>query len=207
RRRRGGGRRRGCGFHHDGRRRRDVAPAERARGVRVQPHVDAAHVEQVPARRQLPHHLAGLDVLQAHRAQRAPPRLASAAAAVVGRRARVRERRERVDRRADEPARRARRRRGRPRPRLLRRRCCRRQRRRSPAGIPAPPRDAADGAEQHRGRRGEHARLGDAHRGGEHRQQQQRRADHDDGVAREVPTIPAALARRRAPFAVKHLQP
>ena len=37
-------------------------------------------MEQVPASRQLPHHLAGLDVLQAHGAQGAPPGLAAVAA-------------------------------------------------------------------------------------------------------------------------------
>lgn len=51
------------------RRWQEVAPAHWARPVRVQPHVDALDVEQVLARRQLPHHIADLDVLEAHRAR------------------------------------------------------------------------------------------------------------------------------------------
>ncbi|BAS98123.1 Os06g0539801, partial [Oryza sativa Japonica Group] len=64
------------------RRRLDLRPAERARGVRGQPHVDALHVVQVLARRQPPHRLAALHRAEAHRAL---------AAAAVPRRPRVRE--------------------------------------------------------------------------------------------------------------------
>ncbi|WVZ77128.1 hypothetical protein U9M48_025028 [Paspalum notatum var. saurae] len=86
--------------------RREVAPAQRARGVRVQPHVDAVPVEQVPARRQPPHRLAAPHVLQAHRAQRAAaaPVLAAAPAGVGGSRTLVSERWRHVGRRrANEP--------------------------------------------------------------------------------------------------------
>ncbi len=54
------------------RRRLDLRPAERARGVRGQPHVDALHVVQVLARRQPPHHLAAPHRSEAHRALRRP---------------------------------------------------------------------------------------------------------------------------------------
>ena len=64
------------------RRRLDLRPVERARGVRGQPHVDALHVVQVLARRQPPHRLAALHRAEAHRAL---------AAAAVPRRPRVRE--------------------------------------------------------------------------------------------------------------------
>jgi hypothetical protein len=52
------------------RRRLDVRPADRARGVRRQPQVDALHVVQVLAHGQPPHHLAGLHRAEAHRALR-----------------------------------------------------------------------------------------------------------------------------------------
>jgi hypothetical protein len=51
--------------------RMDVRPAQRARGVRIQPHVDALDVVQVLARGKPPHLLAGLQRADAHRALRA----------------------------------------------------------------------------------------------------------------------------------------
>jgi hypothetical protein len=166
--------------------------------VRVEPHVDALHVEQVPARRQLPHHLAGLDVLQAHGAQRAPPGLAAAAAALRATRggARVGERRQRFDRRVHQPARR-------PRARRRRRRHRRRKRGTRPAAARAAPGDASGGAEHHHGRAGERARLGEADCGGEGGEQEQRRGGDDDAVAGEGAVVGAGARRRRRPSAVQ----
>jgi hypothetical protein len=81
-------------------RRREVAPAHRARPVRVQPHVDALGVEQVPARRQPPHHVAGLHVLQADGAHVGVPSLRVGAFALVCERRQCAER----DLRQPEPA-------------------------------------------------------------------------------------------------------
>ena len=92
---------------------RELAAAERAGPVRAQPHVDAVDVEDVPARGELPHHLAGPHVLEAHRAQHAAParwRLPLPLALALARRGRgrrlKRERRQRGDARGvGEPAR------------------------------------------------------------------------------------------------------
>jgi hypothetical protein len=170
-----------------GRLRPDVAPAERARPVRVEPHVDAADVEQVPARRQLPHHLAGLHVLQAHGAQRAPPGLAAPAAAAALRVGHVGERRQDIDcrRRARHAAA------GPPRRRPHGRKPCR------GAVVPAPPVEAAHEAERRGDSAGEGARLGDADRGGEDGEQEQRRAGDDDAVAGEVAVVGGGAWRRR----------
>lgn len=143
--------------------------------MRVQPHVDALHVEQVAARRQLPDHLAGLDLLQAYRAECESSGLAATFRATRGR-ARVRERRQRVDGRINEATRRAgargwrRHRRGQCRSSSV---CC------------APTRDIAGSAEHHRDSAGEGARLDDADRGSEYGEQEQRRGGHDDAIADE----------------------
>ncbi|KAF2944008.1 hypothetical protein DAI22_02g107900 [Oryza sativa Japonica Group] len=88
-----------------------AGPAERTRGVGVEPHVDASDVEQVLARRQLPHRLPFLHDAQAHRALRPPTAAAAPAAAAVaaGRRlgplfSAVHERRQRGDGGRAEPA-------------------------------------------------------------------------------------------------------
>jgi hypothetical protein len=155
----------------------EVAPAERARRVRVQPRVDAVLVEQVPARRQPPHRLAAPHVLQAHRAQRAAPRLAAALG--VGGATLVRERwRNVARRRADEPA-------GAP------------GRRAARGGVVRPPRaravwpprrgagghQPADHAEEQHGGAGDDAGLEDAGRGRDDAEEEQRHAGHHDAVA------------------------
>lgn len=146
--------------------------------MRVQPHVDALHVEQVAARRQLPDHLAGLDLLQAYRAECESSGLAATFCATRGR-ARVRERRQRVDRRVNEATHRAAARGWR------RHRRGQRQRMSSAVLCCAPPRDIARSAEHHRDSAGEGARLDDADCGSEYGEQEQRRGGHDDAIADE----------------------
>ena len=99
----GRGRRFGSDFP---RRWQEVAPAHWARPVRVQPHVNAPHVEKMHAGRQLPHHLTAAHVLQAHRAHHAARggrrRLTLTPATHLERRALERERRRHIHLRARE---------------------------------------------------------------------------------------------------------
>ena len=173
--------------------------------MRVQPHVDAVLVEQVPTRRQPPHRLAALHVLQAHRAQaqRAGPGLAGAALGVDGG-ALVRERRrhEHVDgrrateraagvagpaqRRHDDPAGGA---------------CVvtlRGAHGVSPGSVGYQP---PDDAKEHHGEAGDGAGLDNPGGGRENAEQEQRHAGHDDavaGAALDVVVIAAAAGAGRA---------
>ncbi|PUZ60420.1 hypothetical protein GQ55_4G124400 [Panicum hallii var. hallii] len=190
----------GRGLYRDGGRRGglggevplgEVAAAERAGPVRAQPGVDAVGVEEVVARGELPHHLAGAHVLQAHRAQQH-----GAAALRRGGQRLVRERRQQADGLVRQPARAAAvhhqlHRRRRSAAGLLPLRSRRRgtvQRGRGPTGE----------AEQDRGRGGDGAGPGDAaRRGGQHDEEQQRDAGHHDAVAGTALVVAAVLGGAR----------
>ena len=148
--------------------------------MRVQPRVDAADVEHVPAPGQAPHHLAAAHLLQAHRTRRALRR-AGVKVLVRGRR-----RQQRADVHLGEPARAAARRR---RAGILRTRT---------AGAPARGHDAKapSGA---RGHGGEGARLPDddgrcEHAGRDDQRPGVRGHSTEDAVAADVVV---ACARNR----------
>jgi hypothetical protein len=175
--------------------RQEAAPAHGASRVRVQPHVDALDVEQVLARRQLPHHLASLDVLEAHGAHlaaRLRPGLEVAGASKANKL--VGEGRQRIDRglrQAAEPA---------PRPRCGHRCCmCIRGLALGARAVAAgPPCEAAGDAEGDQGQPAERERHPDADGDGQRAEQEQRHRARCDAVARAVsasPTVAAAGPR------------
>jgi len=160
----------------------------------VQPHVDALDVEQVLARRQLPHHLAALDVLEAHRARLAACRcrpgleleVAAGAGAGVSNKAKlVGERRQRIDRGL-----------GQPEPALRPRCgscCCIRDVARAVAAAAGLPCEAAGDAEGDQCQSAEQERHPDADGDGQGAEQEQRHRARRDAIVRAaVSTSPTA---------------